>query len=65
MAQIEDEPARWELQIADLERRIVEQNGRISREGASFGSLEVLHLLEQTLESWREHRLVLWSAPLS
>jgi hypothetical protein len=59
MESIADEPARWELQIADLERRIVEQKRRVSSEGASFGSLEVLHVMEQTLESWREQRRVL------
>ena len=59
MEPIADEPARWELQIADLERRIVEQRRRIACEGASFGSLEVLHFMEQTLESWREHKRAL------
>ena len=32
MAQFEDEVARWELQIADLERRIDEQKNRIACE---------------------------------
>ena len=59
MAQIEDEPVGWHRQIADLGRRIVEQKGRIACEGASFGSLEVLHFMEQTLESWREQRRAL------
>jgi len=59
MAQIEDEAARRDLQIADLERRVVEQNRRIASEGGAFGSLEVLHFMEQTLESWREHRRAL------
>ena len=55
MEPIEDEQARWELQIADLERRIVEQKSRVAREGGAFGSLEVLHFMEQTLASWCEH----------
>ena len=59
MAQIEDESARCDLQIADLERRIVEQKSRIANEGASFGSLEVLQFMEQTLESWLEHKRAL------
>ena len=50
MAQIEDEPVGWHRQIADFERRIVEHKGRIACEGASFGSLQVLHFMEQT---WR------------
>lgn len=56
MAQIEDEPVGWHRQIADFERRIVEHKGRIACEGASFGSLQVLNFMEQTLESWREQR---------
>ena len=54
-----DEAARWALQIADLERRIAEQKRRIANEGAAFGSLQVLQFMEQTLESWRKHKLVL------
>ena len=59
MPQIEEEAARWDQQIADLERRIVEQKRRVSHEGAGFGSLEVLQLMEQPLESWRGHKRVL------
>jgi hypothetical protein len=28
-------------------------------EGVSFGSLEVLHFMEQTLADWREHKRAL------
>jgi hypothetical protein len=59
MAQIEDEAARLDEQIIDLERRIVEQKSRVAREGGAFGSLEVLHFMEQTLASWREHKRIL------
>jgi len=59
MEPIADEPARWDLQIADLERRIVEQKRRVECEGAGFGSLEVLHFMEQTLASWHEHKRAL------
>ena len=55
MPQIEEEAARWDQQIADLERRIVEQKSRVAREGGAFGSLEVLRFMEQTLASWCEH----------
>ncbi len=59
MTEIENEAARWDVQIADLESRITEQKRRIAGEGASFGSLEVLHFMEQTLESWRARRRAL------
>jgi hypothetical protein len=59
MTQFEDEAARRDLQIADLQRRVVDQKWRIASEGAGFGSLEVLRFMEQTLESWREHKRAL------
>lgn len=59
MEPIADELARRDLQIADLERRVVDQKRRIASEGAGFGSLEVLRFMEQTLASWREHKRTL------
>ena len=59
MAPIGDEVARWDEQIIDLERRIVEQKSRVAREGGACGSLEVLQFMEQTLTSWREHKRAL------
>ena len=56
----QDELARWELRVADLERRIADQKRRVSSElGEGLGAREVLHLMEQTLENWREHGRVL------
>ncbi len=63
MEPIEDEATRWNVQIADLERRIFEQKRRVECEGANFGSLEVLHFMEQTLESWRDRRRALQHLP--
>ena len=60
MEHTRDELARWELRVADLERRVAEQKGRVPCEvGEGLGAHEVLHFMEQTLESWREHRRVL------
>jgi hypothetical protein len=48
---------RLERSIADLELRVAEQKGRLDGGGAAaFGSAEVLQLMEQTLESWRERK---------
>jgi hypothetical protein len=55
MEQLRDELARWELRVADLERRVAEQRRRVACEpGEGFGAREVLHFMEQTLEDWRE-----------
>ena len=60
MAQIKDELAHWELRIADLARRVEEQKGRLGCEGGDvLGSFEVLHLMENTLENWRDYKHVL------
>ena len=56
MAQSDDEAPRSDVQIADLERRVLEQRRRVANEGAGFGAIEVLHLMEQTLASWRERK---------
>ena len=39
-----------ELGISDLERRIVETSSRLAHEAGAFGSFQVLHFMEQTLE---------------
>ena len=59
MKSAEHELAQVELGISDLERRIVETSSRLAHEAGAFGSFQVLHFMEQTLESWREQRRVL------
>ena len=54
------ELARWELRVADLERRVAEQE---HGGGEGLGAREVLHFMEQTLENWREHGRVLRQRP--
>ena len=54
-----DELAQLELCIADLERRILDTTGRVAFEPGVFGSLQVLHFMEQTLEDWQKRREVL------
>jgi hypothetical protein len=55
MEQLKDERARWELRVADLERRVAEQRRRVVCEpGEGFSAREVLHFMEQTLEEWRK-----------
>ena len=53
MSQIDHELARCKWWIADFEVRIAEQKLRLRCEG-NVGSAEVLELMVQTLESWRE-----------
>ena len=44
MERLRDELARWELRVADLERRVAEQRQRVVCEpGEGFGAREVLH----------------------
>ncbi len=51
------ELVRWGFRIVDLEHRIAEQKRRVASErGEGLGSIEVLHLMEQTLENWRAHK---------
>jgi len=58
--QIKHELVRWNLRILDLEQRIAEQKGCIvSDRVEGLRSLEVLHLMEQTLEDWRAHKRAL------
>jgi len=45
-----------ELGIADLERRVSETTSRVAYEPGAFGSIEVLHFMEQTLEELRQRR---------
>ena len=57
MSQTNPELTRLERSIADLERRVAEQKERMKGGGGNaFGSAEVLGLMEQTLESWRERK---------
>ena len=59
MEPTKDELAQLELCIADLERRILDTTSRVAFEPGAFGSLQVLHFMEQTLEDWRKRRGVL------
>jgi hypothetical protein len=56
MKPTQDELAQLELGIADLERRISETTSRVSSQPGAYGSIEVLHFMEQTLEEWRQRR---------
>jgi hypothetical protein len=47
------------LCITDLERRILDTTSRVAFEPGAFGSLQVLHFMEQTLEDWQKRREVL------
>ena len=46
----EHELEQVEQGISDLERRIFETSSRLAHEAGTFGSFQVLHLMEQTLE---------------
>ena len=59
MEPTKDELAQLELCITDLERRISDTTSRVACEPGAFGSLQVLHFMEQTLEDWRKRREVL------
>jgi len=64
MERLRDELARWELRVADLERRVAEQRRRVLCEpGEGFGAREVLHFMEQTLEDWRGQSRALRQRP--
>jgi hypothetical protein len=56
MEPTKDEFAQLELGIVDLERRISETMSRVTYEPGAFGSIEVLHFMEQTLEELRQRR---------
>ena len=56
MKPTEEELAQLDLGIADLERRISETTSRVSFQPGGFGSIEVLHFMEQTLEEMRQRR---------
>ncbi len=49
MKPTEDELAQVELGISDLERRF-EASSRLAHEAGAFGSYQVLHFMEETLE---------------
>jgi hypothetical protein len=56
MKPTKEELAQLELGIVDLERRISETANRVSSQPGAFGSIEVLHFMEQTLEELRQRR---------
>jgi len=57
MSETQDQLLHWDAQIIDLERRIEDERRRLALEGSGVsGSLDVLHLMEQTLENWRAHQ---------
>jgi hypothetical protein len=56
MKPTKEELAQLELGIADLERRVSETTSRVTYEPGAFGSIEVLHFMEQTLEELRQRR---------
>ena len=58
MAEVQDQLQSWDAQILDLERRIEEEKQRLASHGMC-GSIEVLHLMEQTLRDWRVQQQVL------
>ncbi len=58
-----DELRYWDEQIRDLECRIEQEKRRLSAgESDAWGSVEVLHLMEQTLEDWRAYKRALQSS---
>ena len=59
MAEVQDQLQHWNAQILDLERRVEEEKQRLASEGGICGSIEVLHLMEQTLGDWRVQQQVL------
>jgi hypothetical protein len=59
MEPTKDELAQLELCITDLERRILDTMSRVAFEPGAFGSLRVLHFMEQTLGDWQKRREVL------
>jgi hypothetical protein len=56
MKSAEHELAQVEVGISDLERRIVETSSRLAHEAGAFGSFQVLHFMEQTLEELSQRR---------
>ena len=58
MKPTKEELTQVELGITDLERRISETTSRVSFQPGAFGSIEVLHFMEQTLEELRQRSLV-------
>jgi hypothetical protein len=56
MKPTKEEFAQLELGIVDLERRISETTSRVSFQPGAFGSIEVLHRMEETLEALRQRR---------
>ena len=56
MKPTKEELAQLDLGIADLERRISEATSRVTYEPGAFGSIEVLHFMERTLEELRQRR---------
>jgi hypothetical protein len=59
MPQTQDQLLHWDAQIVDLERRIEEEKQRLASEGGICSSIEVLHLMEQTLRDWRAQQQVI------
>ena len=56
MKPTKEELTQLELGIADLERRVSETASRVSFQPGAFGSMEVLHFMEQTLEELPQRR---------
>ena len=59
MPQTQDQLLHWDAQIVDLERRIEEEKQRLPSEGGICSSIEVVHLMEQTLRDWRAQQQVI------
>jgi hypothetical protein len=59
MKPTKDELAQLDLGITDLERCISETTSRVTYEPGAFGSLQVLHFMEQALEELLRRRQVL------
>lgn len=56
MKSTEHELEQVELGVSELERRIFETSSRLAHEAGAFGSFEVLHFMEQTLEELLRRR---------
>jgi hypothetical protein len=56
MKPTEEELTQLELGIVDLERHVSETTSRVGFQPGAFGSKEVLHFMEQTLEELRQRR---------
>lgn len=61
MSEIDDKLARCDDQIADLTLRIAELKDASSASGM-LASRTLISMLQRTLESWEEHRMILVAA---